>query len=316
MGLLGVGQCQTMTDDQQTVAGPGAPNPGRHRAAGSVGYTFGDSATEARRLRLVQEVFGPPSVSLLKAAVTSEPSLAYDLGCGPGHTARMVAATTGAAAVVGLDRSEAQVARAIGPPAEPSGPVGAGAGAGAGARAGTRPDGGIVRFLPWDVTDLPFPCGPADLLYARLLLAHLPGPVGAARSWATQLNDGGVLVIDEIEWIRTTNPVLRAHLDLVTARVASTGAVMCAGALLGELGAGPELHELVATVVELPVATASAAAMFSLSLEAWGDDAVTAGLCGAGEIAQLRAAMAELTRSPATGEIAWGLHHAALQRRH
>ena len=77
------------------------------------------------------------------------------------------------------------------------------------------------------MTRLPFPAGAAELIYARLVLAHVLDPAVVAESWATQLTPAGALVIDEIERIETTNQVLRAHLDLATGQVATTGAVMC-----------------------------------------------------------------------------------------
>ena len=165
-------------------------------------YAFGDTDVEAARLALVTEVFGPTSEELLTRAVEHPPVLAYDLGCGPGHTTRLVAKATGATLTVGLERSAAHLARA---------------------RAGA-PEG--VRFVTWDVGELPFPTGPADLVYARLLLAHLEDPVAVALSWMTQLNVGGLLVVDEFEWIVTDHPVLQAHLHLAASLVATTGAQM------------------------------------------------------------------------------------------
>ena len=68
-------------------------------------YSFGDSATAARRLDLVSRLFDPPSTELLQGAVTQPPSLALDLGCGPGNTTRLVHDVTGAGRTIGLDRS-------------------------------------------------------------------------------------------------------------------------------------------------------------------------------------------------------------------
>ena len=145
-------------------------------------YAFGDTDVEAARLALVTEVFGPTSEELLTQAVEHPPVLAYDLGCGPGHTTRLVARATGAALTVGQERSAAHLARA---------------------RAGA-PKG--ARFVTWDVAELPFPTGPADLVYARLLLAHLEDPVAVALSWTTQLNVGGLLVVDEARVDRDRPP--------------------------------------------------------------------------------------------------------------
>ena len=73
-------------------------------------YTFGDSPVEERRLAVLQDVFGPSSRALLASVADRPPALAYDLGCGPGLTTRMVSDVTGAAHVVGLDRSRALLA--------------------------------------------------------------------------------------------------------------------------------------------------------------------------------------------------------------
>ena len=266
------------------------------------GYTFGDTDVAARRLRVLSEVFGPPSRALLAevaelagvAGVAGRPpALAYDLGCGPGYTTALVSEVTGAGRTVGLDGSATHIERA---------------------RAGAS---GPVEFGRWDVRELPFPAGPADLIYCRLLLAHLPDPAATAASWATQLTDGGLLVLDEIEWIEASDPVLRAHLRLADAMVATTGARMCAGPLLGGLAGAAGLHGAaglrprLARVTELPVPTARAATMFAMNLTAWGDQPVTLGLCEAAELAELRAGMARLLDSPAEGQITWGLHQAA-----
>ena len=200
---------------------------------------------------------------------------------------------TGAGRTVGLDGSATHIERA---------------------RAGAS---GPVEFGRWDVRELPFPAGPADLIYCRLLLAHLPDPAATAASWATQLTDGGLLVLDEIEWIEASDPVLRAHLRLADAMVATSGARMCAGPLLGGLAGAAGLHGAaglrprLARVTELPVPTARAATMFAMNLTAWGDQPVTLGLCEPAELAELRAGMARLLDSPAEGQITWGLHQAA-----
>jgi trans-aconitate 2-methyltransferase len=255
----------------------------------AVPYTFGDLPAEAYRLGLLHELFEPSSRQLLMAAVPGTPSLAYDLGCGPGHTTRMVAKVTGAVEVVGLERSSVLLARDCN-------------------RAQDH-----VRFAVWDVTQVPFPAGVADLIYARLLLAHLVAPLTMARLWADQLAPGGTLVLDEIEWVETSHPVLRAHLDLATARVRTTGAIMCAGPELEALGRDDGLRRRVYRVDEVQVPTAKAAAMFATSLAGWGQQAVDDGLCRREELQELVDALDVLRLSPASGEISWGLRQASYE---
>jgi len=82
------------------------------------GYAFGDSALAARRLALLAEVFEPTSRSFL-AHVGAQlagppPQLAVDLGCGPGHTTRLLCSVLRPGHVLGLDQSASFVALAAG----------------------------------------------------------------------------------------------------------------------------------------------------------------------------------------------------------
>lgn len=253
-------------------------------------YAFGDTDLAARRLAVLDQVFGPSSRTLLDDVLASPPALAYDLGCGPGYTTAMVAKVSGAARTIGFDNSAAHIDRAR---ASASGPV---------------------EFAVHDVLALPFPAGPADLIYCRMLLAHLPDPARAVRSWASQLTDHGTVVVDEIEWIRTSNPVLRSHLRLAEALVAASGARMCAGPMLASLPGEAGLRHQLTRIAEVPVPTALAAAMFGMNIAVWEDRPAELGLCDATELRDLAAAVATLAGSPATGEITWGMHQAAYSR--
>jgi hypothetical protein len=75
-------------------------------------YTYGDTALAGERLSLVADLFASSSRALLRAAASSAPDLAVDLGCGPGHTTRLVHAVTGAERTLGLDRSAVFIAKA------------------------------------------------------------------------------------------------------------------------------------------------------------------------------------------------------------
>jgi len=260
----------------------------RQSSAGA--YAFGDTDIAARRLAVLDQVFGPSSRTLLTDLATAPVTLAYDLGSGPGHTTAMVAQLSRAARTIGLDNSPQHIKRA---------------------RAGAT---GPIEFAVHDVTALPFPAGPADLIYCRMLLAHLPDPASVVSSWVSQLTANGVVLVDEIEWIRTSHPVLRAHLRLAEALVASGGARMLAGPLLAGLADAPSLRATYLRIAEVPVPTAQAATLFSMNIAAWGDRPVELSLCDATDLRDLASAMTELATSPATGEITWGMHQAAYAR--
>ncbi|MGH3099879.1 MAG: class I SAM-dependent methyltransferase, partial [Thermoleophilia bacterium] len=172
------------------------------------GYAFGDSAAAARRLGLLADVFEPPSRELLERFGGVPPGLAVDLGCGPGHTTRLVASVTGARRTLGLDQSASFVALA-----EAEAPPG-------------------VSFAVHDVTLAPFPCPPAGLVYGRFLLSHLPDPAAALAAWATQLAPGGLLLVDEVDRIHTADPALRGYLEVAAALLASRGHTLEVGPLL------------------------------------------------------------------------------------
>src|ERR1700678_171599 len=148
-------------------------------------YAFGDTATAEQRLDIVASVFDTPSQAFLAAMVTEPPRLACDLGCGPGNTTRMISEVTGALRVAGLDASEAFVRSAA-------------------AR-------GPGDFRVWEAGS-PLPLAGPDLIYARLLLAHLPGAPGLAATWASQLAPGGRLLLEEVERIDTGSPVFAEYL--------------------------------------------------------------------------------------------------------
>ncbi|HKD88808.1 MAG TPA: class I SAM-dependent methyltransferase [Streptosporangiaceae bacterium] len=246
----------------------------------------------ARRLAMLHEVYAPSSAALLADAVTRTPALAYDLGCGPGYTTEMVAHVTRANRTIGLDSSASFVAAAR-------------------ARHEEARTGGYLEFTAHEVLALPFPAGPADLIYCRLLLAHLADPAGAVRRWASQLAGDGLVVVDEIEWIETSLPLLRTHLRLADLLVAASGARMCAGPLLATLSDDRGLRTRLNRIREVPVPTARAARLFAMNLEATGDRPVRLGLCSASDLASLRSGLAELTASTATGQITWGMRQAA-----
>jgi len=151
--------------------------PAPSRKAGAVGgYAFGDSALAARRLALLAEVFEPTSRAFL-AHVGAHlsgppPELAVDLGCGPGHTTRLLVSVLGPRRVLGLDQSASFVALA----------------------AADAPPG--AEFAVHDVTAVPFPCPPAGLLSCRFLLGHLPDPAAALAAWRRVAPEGRLVLFE------------------------------------------------------------------------------------------------------------------------
>ena len=192
--------------------GPDARPAGRPARA-RLSYAFGDGDVAARRLALVAATFEPPSRRFVLEHVTNAPRLAVDLGCGPGFTTAMLARATGAVRTVGVDLSVDFLHRA----ATVEGAVGA---------------------VAADVT-APLPFRRPDLLYARLLLAHLPDVAGTVDGWASQLAPGGRLLLDEIDAITTDVDALARYEEVVVELVGSRGASMYAGPAMAAVRVGP-----------------------------------------------------------------------------
>jgi SAM-dependent methyltransferase len=253
---------------------------------GRARYTFGDDERAARRLELVAHVFEASSRALL-GGLSVRPRLALDLGCGPGFSTALVAAETGAGTTVGLDRSEAFVAAA-------------------------RVAFPGLRFVRHDVTT-GFPTAPPDLVFARLLLAHLPQPAARARAWARGLAPGGRLVLEEMEGIDAPDPALAEYEEKVLSVVDHQGAPMYAGPLLAGLGDGDGLRLRLDTVRRVAVPTAVAARVYGLNLEGWRHDPFATERFEAADLDALGARLAALARH-GDGHVGWGLRQLVLER--
>ena len=130
------------------------------------GYTYGSDPLAVQRLELVARAYEPVSRPFLAGQAAVRPGVALDLGCGPGFSTRLIADVCTPVDLIGVDSSDEflAVARAAVPGA---------------------------RFLLGDVTAEPLPGAPADLVYARLVLAHLPDPLATADAWRACLRRAG-----------------------------------------------------------------------------------------------------------------------------
>ena len=260
------------------------------------GYAFGDGPAAARRLDLLAQLFEPASRRFLERVAgrdglaTPRPGLAVDLGCGPGHTTRLVAEVVRPERALGLDQSEFFVALA-------------------GASAGPA-----VSFAVHDVTRVPFPCPPADLLYGRLLLSHLPDPAAVLAAWATQLTPGGLLLADEVERISTDLAALRGYLEVAGALLATRGHTLEVGQVLVRLPDPPGLVRRDDRIGHLAPPAEQAAAMFALNLAVWRGEAVRAGVATDRRLDRLAADLAAVAAGEVDGSITWELRQLVLQR--
>lgn len=258
--------------------------------SGRSDYVFGDTEPAARRLALVAERWRSPSAVFLRDDVPKQPRLALDLGCGPGHTTRLVATITGATRTVGLDSSESFIARA---------------------RADEPPG---VAFVEHDLMELPFPTGRANLAYARFVLSHIPRPDRVVRAWMTQLELGGVLALDEVEWIRTSDPVLRRYLTMLAALIEARGTSLAAGPIVDKFDGGRDGRKRTSVVRVHPVPVPLAAELFALNFATWREDPFVRDRHGRGDLDDLEGALGQLVKGPRGPTITWGMRQVTFER--
>jgi trans-aconitate methyltransferase len=142
-------------------------------------YALGHTPEEYERLRGQARVWQEPAERLLDRTGLGPGASCLDAGCGPGETMRAMAERVGPAGrVLGLD-----------------------ADASVGALALAMLQGAGHRQCSFRAHDLtaaePIPGGPFDLVYARLLLFHLPQRVAVlSRLWDAVAPGGQLLVQD------------------------------------------------------------------------------------------------------------------------
>lgn len=254
-------------------------------------YLFKDTDRAAQRLRMLAEVFATSSRTFIKDVVSTAPQLAIDLGCGPGYTTHLLADTTHAIHTIGLDSSAHFLALASQNTSE------------------------HLSFMRHDVTEIPFPTGLSDLISCRMLLTHLQDPASVIERWSTQLRPQGLLLLEEVEWIQTNQPLFRCYLDIVAAMLEQQANQLYIGPLLDTLQIGNGLRRTMSRVFHLPVATAQAATMFYLNVHAWKNLPFIQKQYVPHLIDHIEQDLQELAEtSTSTGEIEWGMRQIAYEQ--
>jgi trans-aconitate 2-methyltransferase len=207
-------------------------------------YLFGDSELAARRLRLLAEVFAESTRELCARLAAYNPRKIVDVGCGPGYTTRLLAEVFSQARVLGIDSSSRFIEIASQIPTE------------------------RVEYWVADAAQL-LPGGSHDLIYSRYLLTHIANPREVIARWSDALSDGGLIVIEENEWIHTTVPAFSKYLEIVAAMLAQSGQRLYIGAELAAEPLNAPLSEELSEVVPIPARDVDAAGMFLMNIPSW-----------------------------------------------
>jgi len=237
-------------------------------------YLFGHSDLAARRLAVLAGAFAPSSRAFLAQRVGRSAGLAVDLGCGPGRTTHLLADVLGCERVIGLDNSQHFIVLA------------------------EKTSTATISFRLHDVTTVPFPDRPSDVIYARFLLTHMTDPEALVVKWTDQLEARGVLVLEETEAISTTVPAFAEYLAIVEAALGSRGHDLYVGKRLAGVPM-PDMASMIETSTDhVPMTNDRVAEMFSMNIETWKSDAFVTENCSAQSIRRLQDALTDLAATP------------------
>lgn len=159
---------------------PADPPEPRGRAAHPNDYILATGAADVDRLKLLHDVYGPGSSSVLEAAGLRDGARVVVFGCGSGNMSCWIASRVGpGGSVLGLDVSPEQVAQARRQAA----------------------DRGLANaeFVVADATAPGLPAGSFDLAYCRLVLMHLHDPPAGLRAMRAAVRPGGTVVCEEMD---------------------------------------------------------------------------------------------------------------------
>lgn len=252
-------------------------------------YLFGDTDLAARRLAVLAEVFAESSRAFLLDDCDTKPNVALDLGCGPGFTTHLVSDAV-KCDTVGLDNSEHFMSLAE--------------------KTGTE----RVSFRLHDITSVPFPVGSSDLIYSRFVLTHLKEPETVIGRWAAQLTPNGLLLLEEVESIRTSNSLFGTYLGIVDGMLAHQGNQLYIGPKLDRLEPAG-LSKRATRVARLTVPNHLAATMFSMNMATWKHAPFIRETYSQESIAQVQRDMEAIAAKPGRdAEIEWGLRQIVLER--
>lgn len=251
-----------------------------------------------RRLAMQAAVFAKPSRSFLAACRGEPVGVAVDLGCGTGHSTRLVATQLRPGRTIGLDSSAAALQAA---------------------RYRTRNP--TVGYVQHDVGVTPFPvetrngdAGP-DLAYSRFLLAYVPGPVELAARWIDELAPGGRLLLDEGTAVRTSHEPIGRYLEIVGALLEHRGTAVDVGALLDGVAGLPGVDVAYSRRLAFTPPAREVAAMFRGNIATWRDDPFVTTHVGPAAVGWVDRELEALALSPTWEGVTWEIRQVVLRRR-
>jgi SAM-dependent methyltransferase len=255
-------------------------------------YQFTDTDLAAQRLKYLGEVYAESTRDFIRDVVNYRPRLVLDLGCGPGYTTHLLADLTQCSQIVGLDNSKRFISLA------------------------EQNKTDQVSFRLHDITSVPFPVGPCDLLYCRYLLTHLRNPLNIIEKWATQMRSKGLLLLEEVEWIHTRNGIFTTYLNIVEALLVSQSHQLYVGPVIHRMESPDLLKRRSSQIRRLSVLNHQAATMFHMNIQSWKHQPFIRANYQGEVIAGLENDLKNMTTEKNnSSEIVWGLRQIVFERR-
>jgi SAM-dependent methyltransferase len=214
------------------------------------------------RLRMLGRVIWPTTEVLLARVGIPPDAQCLDVGCGGGDVTVAIARLVPDGSVVGIDYDAEKVVLARDEAASAH-----------------------CRNVEYRVADVMDPPGNGeffDVVYARFLLTHLPDPVVAATNMAAQLEPGGVLIVEDIDFrghfCEPHCQAFRRFVDWYTQAVQGRGCDPNIGPRLPGILRDAGLADIDMHVVQPAGFTGEVKLITAITLEAIADSVLDAGI--------------------------------------
>ena len=252
-------------------------------------YTFGTTEAAANRLEEIAKFFNPLAHQFIRHYLSDPTSSALDLGCGPGFTTDMLSRATGCPNAYGMDKSADFLKLAT-----------------------ARFKHCI--FIEHDVTKTPFPLR-TDVMYLRFLFSHLKNVVELVNQWIAELQDNGILFIEEVEDVTTEVKVFQKYLKINAGLITSQGANLYVGTTIADGIYNADV--LCNECVTIPVANFEAATWFlPNTLTIWKEEQYILDNVTQAEREEISTAISQIKDSGDAREgSTWKIRRLALKRR-
>jgi len=231
-------------------------------------YIIRGGVAGRQRLRVLSRVMAPMTVAFLERIGVAPGARCLDAGCGGGDVSLALALMVGpSGAVVGVDIDDIKLQIARHEAAD----------------AGLR----NVEYHRAGIDELDAD-GTFDVAYARFLLSHLPDPAAAVRRLADAVRPGGVVAVQDIDYVGGfCHPPSAAYdfaWDLYPRVAAFGGGDAELGRRLPALFAEAGLEQIGVHVEQPAGGDPDVKLLSALTFESIADAAVAAGLVDCGEI--------------------------------